>query len=225
MDLLFALLMTAIGTPAPAPAPAPAPPADQHPAAFVGHYDGHQMEMGAELLLKADGRFQYGIAYGALDEEAEGTWVADGDKVLLTSDKVTPPRFLFLGQRPAPAGVLKLSVEAPQGMSLQYFDAAIRLAKGGAAGRQLTDDGLTVPFTAGDPPVKVQLFLPMFEQKSDVVTIDPAKGYWLSFRFEPNDLGKADFRGEPLAIDKGDLLLQRFGRTIRFHRDGDGSGG
>lgn len=217
MNLLFALLMTAIGAPAPIPAAA----ADQHPAAFVGHYDGHQMEMGAELLLKADGRFQYGVAYGALDEEAEGTWLAEGDHVLLTSDKVTPPRFVFLGQKPAPAGVLKLSVDAPQGMSLQYFDAAIGRAKGDGAGRQLTDDGLTLPFVAGDPPVKVQLFLPMFEQKSDVVTIDPAKGYWLSFRFEPNDLGKADFRGEALAIDKGDLLLQRFGRTIRFHRDGD----
>lgn len=219
MGLLFAMLMTTIG------APVPAPPADQHPAALVGHYDGHQMEMGAELLLKADGRFQYGVAYGALDEEAEGTWLAEGGQVLLTSDKVTPPRFVFLGQKPAPAGVLTLSVEAPRGMSLQYFDAAIRLAKGGNAGRQLTDDGLTVPFAAGDPPVKVQLFLPMFERKSDVVAIDPAKGYWLSFRFEPNDLGKADFRGEALAIDKGDLLLQRFGRTIRFHRDGDGSGG
>jgi hypothetical protein len=219
---LLALLIAAW-----APAAAQAPPQNlsQHPAAFVGHYDGHQMEMGAELLLKADGRFQYGVAYGALDEEAEGTWVAEGDHVLLTSDKVTPPRFVFLGQKPAPAGELKLSVDAPQGMSLQYFDAAIRLAKGDAAGRQLTDDGLTVPFAAGDPPEKVQLFLPMFEQKSDVVTIDPAKGYWLSFRFEPNDLGKADFRGEALAVDKGDLLLLRFGRTIRFHRNGDGSGG
>ncbi|GAA0296692.1 hypothetical protein GCM10009087_03090 [Sphingomonas oligophenolica] len=220
---LLAFLMAALGAAAPArPAPQPA---DQHPAALVGHYDGHQMEMGAELLLRADGRFQYGVAYGALDEEAEGTWLAEGGQVLLTSDKVTPPRFVFLGQKPAPAGVLTLSVEAPRGMSLQYFDAAIRLAKGGDAGRQLTDDGLTVPFAAGDPPVKVQLFLPMFEQKSDVIAIDPAKGYWLSFRFEPNDLGKADFRGEALAIDKGDLLLQRFGRTIRFHRDGDGSGG
>lgn len=193
----------------------------QHPASLVGHYDGHQMEMGAELILNANGRFQYGVAYGALDEEAEGTWVLQGDHVLLTSDPVTPPRFVFLGQKPAPAGTFRLSLEAPQGMSLQYFDAVLTFAHREPEGGQLKDDGVSVPFDPKDPPVTARLFLPMYELKGDPVPIDPAKGYWLSFRFEPHDLGKADFRATPLALDKGDLLLERFGRTIRFHRDGD----
>ena len=211
MRLLLALLTAMIATPAFA----------QHPASLVGHYDGHQMEMGAELVLNANGRFQYGVAYGALDEEATGTWVLQGDQVLLTSDPVTPPRFVFLGQKPAPAGIFRLSLEAPQGMSLQYFDAVLTFARHDPEGEQLTDDGLARPIDAKDPPITARLFLPMFELKADPVTIDPAKGYWLSFRFEPHDLGKADFRSAPLALDKGDLLLERFGRTIRFHRDGD----
>lgn len=192
----------------------------QHPASLVGHYDGHQMEMGAELVLTADGRFHYGLVYGALDEEAIGTWVQQGDHVLLTSDPVTPPRFVFLGQKPAPAGTFRLSLDAPQGMSLQYFVAMLTFAHHGPQGGQLTDDGVSVPIDAKDPPVTAGLFLPMYEVKTDPVSIDPAKGYWLSFRFEPNDLGKADFRSAPLALDKGDLLLERFGRSIRFHRDG-----
>ena len=211
MRRLLAFLMAAITAPAYA----------QQPAALVGHYDGHQMEMGAELVLNANGRFQYGVAYGALDEEAEGTWVQQGDHVLLTSDPVTPPRFVFLGQKPAPTGSFRLSLEAPHGMSLQYFDAVFTFAHRDPEGAQLTDDGLVRPIDAKDPPLTARLFLPMFEQKSDPVTIDPAKGYWLSFRFEPNDLGRADFRATPLTLDKGDLLLERFGRTIRFRRDGD----
>jgi hypothetical protein len=48
-----------------------AAPADTaHPAALVGEYAGHQMEMGAGLELRADGRFRYALSYGAIDEEA-----------------------------------------------------------------------------------------------------------------------------------------------------------
>ena len=211
MRRLLAFLMAVIASPAFA----------QHPASLVGHYDGHQMEMGAELILNANGRFQYGVAYGALDEEAEGTWVQQGDHVLLTSDPVTPARFVFLGQKPAPTGTFRLSLEAPEGMSLQFFDAVLTFARRKPEGGQLTDDGVEIPIDAKDPPLTARLFLPMYELKGEPVSIDPAKGYWLSFRFEPNDLGKADFRAAPLALDKGDLLLERFGRTIRFHRDGD----
>lgn len=207
----LALLMAVIASPAFA----------QHPASLIGHYDGHQMEMGAELILAANGRFHYGVAYGALDEEAIGTWVLEGDHVLLTSDPVTPPRFVFLGQKPAPAGTMKLSLEAPQGMSMQYFDAVLTFAHREPEGAQFTDDGVSRPISAKDPPLTARLFLPTFQLKGEPVSIDPAKGYWLSFRFELNDLGKTDFRATPMALDKGDLLLERFGRTIRFHRDGD----
>ena len=55
---------------------------------LVGTYDGHQMEIAAGLELKADGRFRYGLSYGALDEEAAGKWAMSGDQVLLTSDPV-----------------------------------------------------------------------------------------------------------------------------------------
>lgn len=199
-------------------ASAQSPP--RHPAALVGHYDGHQMEMGAELVLKADGSFQYGLEYGAIDEEAEGSWAQVGDHVVLTGKPVTAPRFVFLGQQSAPTGIFRLSLEAPDGMSLQYFEASIAFAKGGGTGGQLSDDGVNLPFKPDNPPVKVGLFLPMYEIKSDIVAIDPVKGYWLSFRFEQNDLGKVDFRDTPLAIDKGDLVFERFGRVIRFHRDG-----
>ena len=195
-----------------------APAFGQSVASLAGSYDGHQMEMGAELHLLADGRFEYGLAYGALDEAGQGTWSVQGDHVLLTSDPVTPPRFVFTGQKPAPPGTLRFSLEAPQGVSLQYFDAVVLLAQGGSKGGQLKDDGLSLPLDPADPPVSARMFFPMYELKSEATPIDPAKGYSLSFRFEPNDIGKADFRGTSLAIDHGELVFDRFGRTIRFKR-------
>src|SRR5882757_9583569 len=103
--MLQSLLMMAVAT--------AVPRADPHPAALVGAYDGNQMEMAVGLELDRNGRFQYGMAYGALDEEAEGAWLAEGDHVLLTSDPVTPPRFVFLGQKPAAVGKLQIALEVP----------------------------------------------------------------------------------------------------------------
>jgi hypothetical protein len=60
-------------------------PAD---SALAGHYYLHGvMEVGSELLLKADGRFQYMLAYGALDELASGCWTRHGGVVTLYARK------------------------------------------------------------------------------------------------------------------------------------------
>lgn len=186
---------------------------------LVGVYDGHQMEMAAGLELKADGRFEYGLSYGAMDEQAAGRWTVRGDKVLLTSDPVKAPRFIFVGQKSAPAGTFEISLDVPHGLSAQYFDGMFITAKNHGGQEQLSDDGpKSWPIDQADPPVRAMVALQMFELHSDPVTIDPAKGYSLQFRFEPNDLGKVDFHDTPLVIDHGDLLLDRFDRHIRFRR-------
>ena len=60
---------------------------DAHPSSLVGMYDGGQMEIAAGLELTKEGRFRYGLSYGALDEGAAGTWSAAGDAVTLTVEK------------------------------------------------------------------------------------------------------------------------------------------
>ena len=42
----------------------------------------------AELLLKADGRFEYMLAYGALDELASGCWTRNGRVVTVNAQKL-----------------------------------------------------------------------------------------------------------------------------------------
>ena len=200
-------------------AAAAVPPLPASAAKLVGTYDGHQMEMAVGIELSANGRFHYGMSYGALDEEAEGKWTVSGDKVVLTSDPVTPPRFVFVGQKAAPAGTVRITLDVPQVMTAQLFDGMYQTAHRHGDGGQLSDDEpKSWPIDQADPPIKAMVTFPMFELHSDPVDIDPAKGFWLQFRFEPHDLGKVDFQGTPLTVEGGDLLLERHDRQIRFHR-------
>jgi hypothetical protein len=187
-------------------------------ASLAGRYDGHQMEMAAALELEASGRFRYALAYGALDEEAAGTWTQRGNQVLLSSDPVAPPRFVLLSQGRGGNNLLRIDLDVPHGMSRQYFDAVVTTAKGRTARKQFAEDGLVWPFSPGDPPTGVRIALQMFQVASQPLRLDPNAGYALRFRFEPNDLGKVNFQAAPLSIVNGNLVLERHGRTITFRR-------
>src|SRR6266478_6214037 len=187
---------------------------------LVGTYDGRQMEMAAALELLADGRFRYGLAYGALDEEAAGKWTLNGDRVLLTSDPVRAPRFVLVSQGKGAPGMLRVDLDLPKGVSRQYFDALITKANGQAERKQLAEDGLLLPFAAAEAPSAIRLLLQIFEVASGPVRLDANSGYSVRFRFEPNDVGKVSFQATPLKLVNGALLLDRHGRTIRFRRPG-----
>ncbi len=192
--------------------------ADPHPRKLVGQYDGGQTEMAAGLELLPDGRFRYALSYGALDEQAAGRWHAEGGKVILDSDPVKAPVFALLGQAAAPAGQAMIALETPRGMNVQYFEAALLFADGSAEAGPLSDEGLVVPVEKDRTPANVRFRLGVFDLVSPPIAIDPARGLALRFRFEPNDLGRVDFRGIVLPIENGALWLDRFGRTIRFRR-------
>src|SRR6266508_4135252 len=84
---LVAALVAPIGVRALAHAAEPETP--------TGHYVLQGMrEVGSELMLREDGRFQYMLAYGAYDEFATGTWKVDGRRVILNTEaKDVPPKF------------------------------------------------------------------------------------------------------------------------------------
>ncbi|THD35165.1 MAG: hypothetical protein E7773_11980 [Sphingomonas sp.] len=199
-------------------AAAPAGRGNPHPATLVGTYDGGQMEMAAGITLKANGRFEYGLSYGALDEEAAGRWTADARQVLLTSDPVKAPRFSLVGQKTAVPGMLRVTLAGPSGIDQQMFDLHILFKNGSEDERQLAEDATLVHFEPDNPPVRIALSLDIYELAGDPIAIDPAKGYAFDFRFEPNDIGKVDFRSTPLVRSGPDLLLNRYGRSIRFRK-------
>ena len=184
--------------------------------ALVGTYDGGQSEIAAGLELRADHRFRYGLSYGALDEEAEGRWtVADG-AVLLTSDPVTPPRFVPVEEHGTPDGRLVVKLDLPEGMSGQYFRAEVRLADGTTVDRQLSEEGEVPAIAPGTPAVGLTLLLPIAGVDSGTIALSGTGGHRLRFRFEPHDLGKVAFVATALRIERGDLVLRRHDRLIRF---------
>jgi hypothetical protein len=189
------------------------------PADLVGVYDGHQMEIAAGLELRADGRFRYGLAYGALDEEAEGSWTVEGDHVLLTTEPaVVPARFTLSEQKPAASGAVEVAIVDTKGRTLPNIDIAVTYAEGDPDIVQSREEPVDIPFDAARPPRAILLAVPVFDVESDPFPIDAAKGTGFTFRFEPNGLGTADFQRTPLAIEKGALVLPRFDRTLRFER-------
>lgn len=57
-------------------------------ASLAGHYYMRGvMEVGSELQLQANGKFDYMLAYGALDEYATGCWSREGQTVMLDVSK------------------------------------------------------------------------------------------------------------------------------------------
>lgn len=89
-------------------------PAD---AVLSGHYFmSGVMEVGSELLLKSDGRFEYMLAYGALDEYASGCWSTNGRVVTLVASK-------FEANATDPMKFSRMELEIrPRGKLVRTFD-------------------------------------------------------------------------------------------------------
>jgi hypothetical protein len=87
-------------------------------ASLAGHYYLRGvMEVGSELQLQKNGRFDYMLAYGALDELASGCWSRKGDTVTLTASK-------FENSMEDPMKFEKLDLKVtPKGQLIRSFDA------------------------------------------------------------------------------------------------------
>lgn len=88
--LAFLLVCTAL-----AALPAVAIAADKAAATIPGHYYLEGItEVGSELLLKPNGKFEWMLSYGNTDRQATGDWQLVGDEVTLESgDDGKEPQF------------------------------------------------------------------------------------------------------------------------------------
>jgi hypothetical protein len=84
---------------------------------LAGHYYMRGvMEVGSELQLKANGEFEYMLAYGALDEYARGCWSREGQIVTLVATK-----FEANAEDPMKFERLELAIN-PDGKLVRRFD-------------------------------------------------------------------------------------------------------
>ncbi|MCC6828872.1 MAG: hypothetical protein IT550_11675 [Novosphingobium sp.] len=201
--------------------------ADMGPPAPVqrcvaGFYDGDGFEIAAGLELRPDHRFRYGLSYGAIDEQASGRWDFGKGGVLLTSDPITPPRFVLVGEAAGADGRFHIALDVPEGLSRQFFAVLVRFSDGRASQRQLGEEGLDLDLAAGQRPVSLTLLLPIYDLESETFPLAPGAGPdaggAVRFRFDPNDLGRVAFAETRLPYQGEDLLLDRHARQIAFRR-------
>jgi hypothetical protein len=187
-------------------------------ARLAGLYEIHQMEMGGGLELQPNGHFRYALEYGAASEEGEGDWTFDGKTVRLTSNPMPhEPDFVLLRDEPAPACEVSISVDwgklnwssAPHVLVTYADDPKVYLVYADDSGKL---ESRRCNATSLRPMV------PIYEGIGTEVKLTPDKGHRLSFRFEPNEIGRPAFRGEQLDLYGQGLEFARFETRIRFVR-------
>lgn len=178
-----------------------------------------EQDVASGLRLQPDGRFQYFLIAGALDEQAEGRWTRSGGVVtLVTEPKPVPPRF-----EPAPAArtesaPLTVKVSSPEGRGIAGVDLRVGFDQGEPVDAYTQEDGWSLPPEERRPPRWIELGVPMHRLASPRLPIDLAGGNALMFTLIPNDLGRFDFTGVTVRVAKNALLVERNGGRLRYER-------
>jgi hypothetical protein len=184
-------------------------------------------EVGSCLRLHPDGRFQYFLAYGAYDENSEGTWKLDRGEVVLDSPAYDKPAtFAFKRVQRGTGDAYDIIVEAPNGRPIAGVDV------------RATCDGRT--FDAGvtqaqgysvvchDAPTAIALGLRMFDVAFQTIDVSGRAGAdkVYVFGFDRGDLGRKRFAAHRLRPVNGSLVMiyrdtpirELSGRPFRYAR-------
>lgn len=187
------------------------------PASIAGNYQIETMEVGGGLELAKNGHFRFGLAYGAVDEEAEGEWSTDGKTVRLTSKPMpNAPAFELVADDPAPRGELWLTVDW-QDLDWTGRVDAIATDPAGARGLVTTNEDGRVD-SGGHILAAIDPMVPVFGIPAGHFALSQERGHRLRLKFHANDLGHAAFQSEPLEIRGKDLIMKRYDTEIRFVR-------
>lgn len=190
------------------------------PAELAGQYALRGLrEAAGGLELMPDGRFRYGMSYGALDEQAEGSWRLDCNSVRLTTEPAPhQPEWALLATEPGDPGRFALLLENPVGQPIANIEVYVRLKDGSIEQSSTRSGWMEAPLDARHMPVAVRFNIPVFGVSSPEFPIDLARGHRLRFRLDPRDLGVRDFRDWPLEV-RGDILaLPEAPDGVGFHR-------
>jgi hypothetical protein len=186
------------------------------------------MEVGSCLKLGRDGKFEYFLAYGAYDENSEGTWRVEGGRVVLDSPAYDKqPTFTFKRMQKAEGDQYDVIVQTKAGRVVQGIDVSVncdgRTTRAGVTGA----GGFNIACQSA--PAQVLLGLGMYGlalQPIDVAGKAGADKAYV-FEFDPGDLGRKRFAGHVLTVEGNGVLVTTYantpireleGRTFRFTR-------
>jgi hypothetical protein len=176
-------------------------------------------ELASHLQLSADGRFRYELAYGALDERAEGRWQREKDAILLfTEPRPKPPEFRADAMTASGDAPLSLTVSWPNGDGIAGIDFKIGFDSGEPAQGYTQYYGWTLDPSDKRHPLWIELSEPMHRIGPKRFPIPDPNTRTLRFTLMPNDLGIADFQGTRVTVEGDRLVLHHKNGPLRYVR-------
>ena len=185
-------------------------------------------EVGSCIKLTFDGKFQYFLAYGAYDEDSEGTWRIEGGQVVLDSPAYDRrATFAFKRKQRSEGDAFDVIVESKAGRAMQGIDVSVtcdgRTVRAGVTGA----GGFKIDCAAA--PMQVLLGLGMYGVALQTIDVSGQAGTDKAyvFEFDPGDLGKKRFASQRFALEVGTSLTAVYadtpirelsGRTFRYAR-------
>jgi hypothetical protein len=179
-------------------------------ADLSGHYYLRgEREVGSELLLRPDGKFQFMFAYGAADYWAEGTWnQKDGAVILNSTQRENSEPFRLVRSSLTNAAAIRVRVVGEGGQAVPNIDVAL-LREGGHETARTDSEG-TAMFQRDGKPTAVVFAVRVYEFESDPIKIDGAHDDF-TFQINGKAITEVRFAAEKLTVDKGALVMMRFG--------------
>lgn len=192
--------------------------AQDGPAGLYRLADGP--DVASQLLVKENGHFEYFLMAGALDERAEGHWVASGHDIrFFTDPKPVPAVFSAEPSVTTEQVVLSFQVTWPNGRGIAGIDFKIGFASGDPVTGYTQEYGWSMRPDETRTPLWIELVEPIHGVVSPRFAIDFAHGNSLRFMLTPNDIGIVDFQGAMAEIRPGELLLHRGNDILRYVRE------
>jgi len=181
-------------------------------------------DVASEIVLHSDGRFDYWLAAGALDEHAAGRWRATGQALKLeTEPKPVPPRFVAGKPERVDGPVLEIRVTWPDGRAIAGVDLQVGFDDGEPVTGYTQTYGWRLSSDERRVPRWVQLAVPMHGLISARVPLATEAGNSQVFILEPNDLGVIEFGDIAVEQSEDGLVLHRGGAQLRYQRQPDKS--
>jgi hypothetical protein len=208
-SLLFAFALAAV-------------PAAAQDSPFVGEYGlAEGPDVGGGLLIRSDGRFQYMLAAGALDERAEGRWEARGDQVCLSTDpKPVPPTMEKGPLVEVDGAVPTLLVTWPNGRGIPGVDFTIGFDRGDPIADYTQTYGWTMPEDDQRTPRWIEVREAIYNITAPRFDLTEADSGKVRAIIVPNDIGVVDFDDACAEKTERGITLHRAEGDMRFVRLG-----
>jgi hypothetical protein len=171
-------------------------------------------EVGSCIRVSPGGKFEYFLAYGAYDENSEGTWSLQKGEIVIDSlpyDK--QPTFAFKRMQRGDADGFDVVVENASGRRLTYIDVSVTCDGRTRHAGVTRGEGYKIDCTSA--PTVVSLGLRMYGLAPQAINVADRGGgdRVYVFEFDPGDLGRKKFVAHRLRIKTSDVLEMIYADT------------